>query len=63
MIMGRTRKVKAGKGIWDEIIGSVHNSPLYSDEEEAWVSRNVKEAESMTWAELKAQAEAGMRLQ
>lgn len=43
---------------WDEVIGKPENSPLYDPEEAAAVAANVKEAESMTWAELKARSES-----
>lgn len=44
-------------GVWDEEIGKPENSPLFNPEEAAAVAANVKEAESLTWAELKARAE------
>jgi len=47
----------AGDVDWDERIGSVYNSPLYTPEVEAAFRASVKEAESMTWEDLKRQAE------
>ena len=43
---------------WDEVIGCVENSPLYDPKEAAAVAANVKEAERMTWEELKRQSES-----
>ena len=43
---------------WDEEIGSIKNSPLYDPEEAAAVAANVKEAETMTWEELRRQSES-----
>ena len=43
---------------WDEEIGGIKNSPLYDPEEAAAVAANVKEAETMTWEELKRQSES-----
>ena len=43
---------------WDEVIGKPENSPLYDPEEAAAVAANVREAEKMTWEELKRRAES-----
>ena len=43
---------------WDEEIGGVKNSPRYDPEEAAAVAADVKEAETMTWEELKRQSES-----
>ena len=43
---------------WDEVIGCVENSPLYDPKVAAAVAANVKEAETMTWEELKRQSES-----
>ena len=43
---------------WDEEIGDIKNSPRYDPEEAAAVAANEKEAESMTWEELRRQSES-----
>ena len=43
---------------WDEEFGDIKNSPRYDPEEAAAVAANVKEAESMTWEELRRQSES-----
>ena len=53
-----TTQLQGKTSVWDEEVWDGHESPRFDPEEAAAVAANVKEAESMTWAELKAQSES-----
>ena len=43
---------------WDEEVWDGNESPRFDPEEAAAVAANVKEAETMTWEELRLQSES-----
>lgn len=43
---------------WDEEVWDGNESPRFDPEEAAAVAANVKEAETMTWEELRRQSES-----